>query len=849
MRFNAVFILLLSAFSLYSQSILDIEVSGFTCSNTLETCLGQLEQKTDLNFNYKSSLVRAKRIEIDQRATSVGNILTEIASQCKFDFDVLGTNVLLRSPAPPKSIHGIIYDIKSNETISDVEIISNQSTVYSNKHGYFNLFLDADSSEIKFLHSSYLMLSQTVEIIDNNFYVIKMRRIPLLAEVKVDKSEFDQGISLKPYDEIRPDIEKVPSLGGETDALNNLKLLPGIQNVSFGDPGLIVRGGGPDQNFVLVDGIPVYNTFHILGLYSIFNADNINNIKVYKDAFPPKYNSRLSSVIDVSLNNGNKIKHKATADVGLISSGISLNGPIIKEKMSYSISARRTFADLILNPFQRVLNRNAIQKNTTALWYYDVFAKVHLRHNEKNDFKITAYNGGDQLGFKSEFTLPTDNTTEKTNGDLGWRNNLIGFQWNHIFSSKLLMSFQSAYSGYNVEFEDGYGFTSNTENALSTTSYQNGLTEIRNSIDFDYFSDRKTYLQAGLGVVNYSFKPFTRRYSSSSPLKSYDTTITSSQIDGTESYAYLEGKFYFEGGSANIGMRGAYFNTSDATYFRFQPRVQVLQNFNKDLQLRFSLATSNQFVHLVPNNNLGLPLDIWLPVTDKLRPLNVTQLSTKLTKKHKDLEIDGGIFSKVYRNILEHKSGINLLTGADWQNDLLSGTARAFGFEASAKYKAKKTNLYAGYTFCRSMRTVSGINNNEEYFSKYDRPHNLNLLFQYALSNASSLNVSFTFASGNPVSLPTAKYSTLINGQEVIVEEFDRINNFRLPNTHHLDVSYILNREYRKFDSQLTLGVYNLYNQLNPFMVYIGVNEQANPVIKIRSYLPMMPMFKYSIKI
>lgn len=842
-------LVLLFSYSSFTQ--VDCAIDNLSCTSTIENCVQQLQEQCGLTFSYKTSLLRSQQIELKLKNTSAKAVLDNLASLGDFTYTIVGNHVIIVPPPKPKFIHGIVYDRASKETIADVEVSSANNVVYTNKNGFFNLAVVGDSVLLQFAKTGYLYFDTKIPVTQDKLYSVNLKKIPVLAEVKVEKEINHPALSLRSYNQIKPEENRVPSLGGETDALNNLKMLTGVQNVSFGDPGLIVRGGGPDQNFIMVDGIPVYNTFHILGLYSIFNNHNINNIKVYKDAFPPRFSSRLSSVIDVSLNNGNKLKPEATVDIGLVSSGVSVNGPLIKNKLSYSFSARRTYADMLILPVQNFLNRNNTQKSSTNLWYYDLFGKVHYQPDNKNFFELTAYNGGDQLNFNTELALPAPNSlTEIINGDLGWRNNLYGAQWTHVANSKFLFHLQTAYSGYKVGFEDGYRFTEQNESSDHSTQYENGLNEWRTTLDAEYYLNEKVFLQAGLGAVNYRFNPFFREYASSTPLRTFDTTITSAAINSTEYFTYVESRFSFEGGRALLGFRTSYFRNETSRYMRFQPRVQVIQNLQNDYQLRFSLASANQFVHLVPNNNLGLPIDIWLPVTQGIRPLNVTQLSTNLRKVFNDkLSLRTALFSKFYTNILEHKSGINMLTGNNWEEELVSGSGRAYGFESALNFDVARFKAIAAYTFCRSRRTIAGINDNREYFSKYDRPHSLNVFVNYKLNNASSIAFNFTYASGNPVSLPTARYVTLINNEEVVVEQFDEINNYRLPATHHLDVAYTLNREYKKFNTTLTTGIYNVYNQLNPFMVFIGVGADQQPTLKLRSYLPMMPIIKYTIQL
>lgn len=845
---SSIFFVLLCVL-VYSQNTRVVYISDLQCNSSLVDCLQKIETKTDVKFNYKHQIVETKTVDLSIVNNSLNDVLNNICRQANINYKWLDDKNILLSPITNSIVvNGVVIDQESSERIADaLLVVDDGHQTYTDKNGYFRFETNAEEATITILQDGYNPLVRRLFFTNNGWYIIKLQRIPTYAEVKVRPKD-TLGIALRAFDEISPSENAIPTLGGETDLLNNIKMLTGVQNVSFGESGLVVRGGGPDQNFVLLDGIPVYNTFHLLGLYSIFNSSSINNIKVYKDAFPSKYTSRLSSVIDVSLNNGNKYKHEVKADLGIVSSGIEINGPLVKNKLSYSLSGRRTYSDLLLFPVQRFLDRNEVQRNTTALYYYDLFGKLHYQINEKNDLKLTAYNGGDQLNFTTQLTLKDKlNTQEKTLGAIGWRNRLIGLQWQSVLGSKVMLTAQSALSSYKVNFDDQYEFKQVAIFNSNTSSFSNGLSELRNSVDLDVFFNANNYLQVGVGFVDYKFEPFSRSYSSENSLRTIDTSITSSTISSRELYFYAEDKVNFDGGNLTYGFRFANFKTENINYRRFQPRVQLIQNINRLYQLRFGLSSVDQFVHLVPNNNLGLPLDIWLPVTDNIRPLSVTQLSTKFTARFSKLQYEFALFSKFYNNILEYRNGVSLITDANWEANLSKGSGRANGVELSGKTQIAKWQLYGGYTYCRSKRTVEEINDGGEYFSKYDRPHTLNLLAEYQIDAQSKLLLAFSFASGNPVSLPSARYIALVNGQEVLVEEFNSINNFRLPATHHLDVSYARSSSHKHFDSHLILGVYNIYNQLNPFMVYIGVNADAQPVIKLRSYLPIMPMLKYSI--
>lgn len=843
-------LLILTSTWSFGQSSLSIKISDLTCDAGLKNCLNTVSAKSGVQFNYKNTLVDKSKFSITKQNVTLGALLDMLKQQCEIDYSIIDSSTITLFKIKGYYIYGTLLEYGSGERIAGASLLVNNEVINAetDKNGLFRIYTTDTLVNILVYHSQYQLYSDDLKVFDNMHVVVNVKPIESLQEIRVYNT--DSAIALKSFDEVKPNETSLPIIGGEYDALSRVKLLPGVQNITFGEQGLVVRGGSPDQNFTLLDGIPVYNTFHMLGLFSIFNPSTINSIKVHKDAFPCKYSSRLSSVIDVNLNNGNKQKTELTADLGVLSSGLSINGPIVKDKLSYSISARRTYADLFTRPLGYIIGNNPNKDDKTALWSYDIFAKLHYRINEAHQLSFSAYNGGDQLNFTTKTAFEDINqTTEETQGAIGWRNLLAGVQWNYAINSRLFLTAEASSSSYNLTFSDRYAITKVNSFSSNTSRYKNGLQELRVSADLDFIWNKQNMLKGGIGLVNYIFYPLERQYVNENLLNRFDSLLTSRQLQSQEYYFYAENKSYFEGGNVEYGFKLSLFETKNKNYVRIQPKLMLMQNLTGKQQLRLSLSVANQFVHLVPNNNLGLPVDVWLPVTASLQPLNATQLSTKYIVKKGNLELEGGIFSKFYRNILEHQNGSQLLTDENWEKNLSTGSGRSYGLEVASKLNKKSYTVYWSYTYSRSKRTVALINDGGEYFSKFDRPHSMNILTQYNLTEKDKLLLSFNFASGNPITVPTGRYITLINGEEVVVDEFDKVNNYRLPATHHLDISYIREKSYKNCTTSLVVGVYNVYNQLNPFMVYLGLDDDANPTLKLRSYLPILPMLKYSIKI
>lgn len=827
------------------QSVNALNPQEFT--GRLSTYLDIITVQTDVQFSFKNKLLKKKYISIPRTCTSLAAALAEIKSQCALEHNRIGAKSITLYPVKGKFIIGTVLNSESSERIVEavIQIAKTNTRTLSDKDGNFRLYCTTDSVEVIVYHPNYQLIKTIIGVTKNAQFFIRMRPIGFLKEVKV-LSVDSAKISMQAFEEVNPKGNQIIAVGGESDALVHVKLIPGVHNVSFGQQGLTIRGGSPDQNLTLLDGIPVYNTYHLLGLFSIFNAASINSIKLHKDAFPVKYSNRLSSVIDVSLKDGNKRKTKWEADIGILSSGISVNGPIIKNKLSYSVSARRTYADLLTLPLQ-----NAISPNSSSrLWSYDLLGKIHWQVNDNNDISISGYNGGDQLDFRTNLSFDKINVFEEnTKGSLGWRNQVLGANWTSLLGSRVELHTGLSFSGYKLRFSDAYRLSEEDNTIFNSSSYTNGLQEIRGGFDADIQLNSRNVFTLGLGAVEYLFLPFERSYTSITSATSTDTSLVSKQLFSRESFVFVENKTYLNSGNIAYGLRISAFNAGETNYLRFQPKIHLVQNLRKRQQLRFSITGSNQFVHLVPNNNLGLPIDIWLPVTERLKPMGVTQLSAKYIFKAKNWEIESGIFSKFYANILEHESGTQLLSEENWEDNLTVGSGRSYGLELASKVEINKWGGYCSYTFSRSQRNAAGINNNRDYFSKFDRPNVINILAEYRFNKDFKVLAVWSYASGNPITVPVSRYVTIIGDQDVIVEEYGDINNYRLPSTHHLDIAFVHEKQYKKFASIFTFGVYNVYNRLNPFMAFIGLDDNAEPQLKLRSYLPVLPTIKYSIKI
>ena len=825
-------------------------------SGYLLECIDSIENQTNVHFNYKIQNLVDKHITLKCLNEPLRNILIIIEDSCGLSHDRLEDKIINLFPVREFVISGSIIDINSSERVSNAVIkLNNNMYVVSDQMGMFQLSVPNREVSIDVYHPGYQISNNRVRVNQNQYLYIRLKPVTNLETVEItSKDSLVQGF--KDYDHINTMHLQIPSLNGKIDALNSIKLIPGIQNVSYGQQGLSVRGGGPDQNFILVDGIPVYNTFHLMGLYSIFNTPIVNNIRVYKDVFPSKYSNRLSSIVDIGLNNGNKNKTELFLDLGLLSSAVAINGPIVKNKLSYSFSARRTYLDLLIRPLQNIEDRSNAIKNKSYLWSLDLFGKIHYQINEHNQLSFTSYYGGDQLNFTSKLNVNSPNQfTEKTKGALGWRNTLLGMKWNSKLTSRVLLTTEASISSYTLNFLDKYSLDEDNNYSSNSSNYKSGIREIHSSMDANVFLNDRNLAKIGFGIANYNFLPYERTYKvtdndyASSIFYDTDTIVKSSSFDSYEYFSFIENKTYFRSGYVNYGIRLTQYSNQTNDFIYFQPKLFSLFNLTKKSQLRIGYSITNQFIQLIPNNNLGLPIDIWLPVSNALKPISANQFICKLAHNYSHGNFSIGFFDKRFRHIAEYNLNTPNLYSQNWEANINQGIGSSYGLESNFDMKFDKLSLNLAYTYCRSNRTIENINNGELYYSKFDRPHDFSIWTSHSFSDNKKLMISFNYISGNPITLPVGRYVTFINDEPVILEDFDQINNFRLPAIHHLDISYAIEKQHKKFKSTLVFGVYNIYNRFNPFMAFIGLDESSDPVLKIRSLMPILPIAKYSIKI
>ena len=767
------------------------------------------------------------------------------------------------------TLSGFVSDKNNGENIIGVNIFCKElkQGVVSNTFGFYSLTLPAGNYEISFSYIGYktqvynLNLEKDIQkniAFDITSFSVGEVQVRAKANI-VEKTE--TSVIEVPIEQIKT----IPALLGEVDIIKAIQLLPGVQS-SEGTSGFYVRGGGPDQNLILLDGVPVYNASHLGGIFSVFNADAIKSVRLTKGGFPARFGGRLSSVLQIDMKEGNSKEFKGDASIGLISSKFTFEGPIIKDKTSFIISARRTYLDLIVAPFL---------PSTTdlTLYFYDLNAKINHKISKKDRIYLSAYSGKDKLGvdFSESFVDQITNEQSSLNFELGYGNLTSTLRWNHLFSDKLFSNTTLTYSRYsfNTDFGVNSTYTSNNETEIWDVNfgYLSGIEDLGARIDFDFIPNPNHEIKFGTSYTNHNFFPGETTLSINETLPdasqnfSLDTTLNfSGNTIADELYFYVEDNFKITNRlKANLGIHLGYYNTDRSnSIFKnnisFQPRASIRYLLNEKWSIKGSYAEMTQNIHLLSNSSIGFPSDIWVPATDTVPSQKSKQwagnISTEFSNGEYELSLEG--YYKTMSNLITYKAGYsNLSSTESWENSVeTGGIGESYGLELFLQKKKGRTTGWIGYTLSWTNRKFDTINFGEWYPYKFDRRHDFSLVFSHKFNEKWDAGLTWVYGTGNAITFPQAIYlGTPNNGNDVVdvVESYGTRNSTRLDAYHRLDLGFNKTVKKKRITKILSFGAYNAYSRKNPFFAYLTY-EGGNRVAKQVSLFPVIPSISYRIK-
>ena len=889
-----IFISIFSSLTCLAQSDpLDSVITVSFNGTTIKEALNIIKDKADVSFAYNDNLKELDR-KIDMKFSNkpVKDILKVLFKNSGLDYRQVGKNITIFKATGRKHkviVSGYVFDAKTGEALIQCNVYdrSSKKGVVTNNFGYFSLTLSESNTPgiIVFSYIGY----ETKEIkTGGKDEVVNIRLEPKqtgLNEVTVKAEQNRKEVvssSMGKMSMKAAEINALPAIAGETDVLKAITLLPGIKQGVDGSSGFYVRGGGPDQNLILLDGVPIYNPYHLWGFLSTFNADAINNIEITKGAFPARYGGRLSSVLDITTKDGNNMKWDKDVTVGLLSAKFMVSGPIKKDVSSIMVSARRTYADLIYIPIYKIQNSDDASIDKRGYNFTDINLKYNYKFSDKDRLFISAYFSRDKYFDKQEYKVPVDKGENKETQQRkeGWGNITASARWNHILNQKLFMNTTFYYSGYNYYTNDFYKYKSlnpdNIPNKENSVEYTSKIEDITIKQDYQFFPSDKHQVRFGLGSIFHYFKPGVSVFASETGKETIDNTMTNSDVRTTELSAYIEDNFDLSRViKLNAGIHFSSFLVEKTGYYSVQPRISARFLVSENTSLKAGYAKMTQYVHLLTTSGIVQSSDLWVPSTSKIKPQDADQYSVGISTLFKNiylLEIEG--YYKTMNNLIEYKDGASFMdSNTNWEDKVSSGTGDAYGVEFFLKKKAGKLTGWLGYTLSWTNRKFDDINFGREFPYRYDRRHDVSIVAMYKFNKKWSLNGTWVYYTGNAVSVPTFSYTApgydgkfhswssfsspyATTSSEVgtsgIIESYEVRNNYRLPAYHRLDVTAARRWFRPKATHELTFGITNLYNHMNPSFYYSSHGQDIQTGQFYTGYtkvtlFPALPVLSYKV--
>jgi hypothetical protein len=765
------------------------------------------------------------------------------------------------------TISGYVKEAVSGESLIGVTIFlsSHKAGTTTNTYGFYSLTLPAsDSIEIV---ASYVGFSpQIFKLSLKNDIELNIDLIPntLLNEVTVtadSPEKQSESVKMSTLKLQTSEIKNVPSLLGEKDVLKILQLMPGVQKGSEGSSGLYVRGGGSDQNLIILDDAIVYNASHLFGFFSLFNGDALKSVELTKGGFPARYGGRLSSVLEMNMKEGNKQEWHAEGGIGLISSRLTVEGPIIKGKSSILISGRRTYADLLIYPF--------LKNEKTGYYFYDLNAKINYDFGRKDKLYLSGYFG------KDKFYIKTKSLNTIDNAGFQWGNTTGTLRWNHLFTNKLFSNTSAVYSNYSFGLFDQYKVVA--ENKDYYARYYSGIRDITLKYDIDYLPGPNHMIKAGVISIYHRFNPHAY-IEEDVPNDTHIKDIK--YTDGLESGIYLEDTWQpLQPLKINAGIRFSHFLATKKQYHYLEPRLSAAWSLKNGFAIKSSYASMNQYIQMISNTGINLPTDLWVPTTDRIKPQQSRQIALGLVKDFDkqsiSLSLEG--YYKKMENTLAYKEGATFLTFDDpkqasyinWEDNVTSGHAWSYGIEFLLQKKKGRLTGWIGYTLSWTKMQFDSINFGKTFYPRYDRRHDISIVANYKLNDHISLSGTWVYGTGNAITLPGSEFYSMeqfpgsyvpsapsvrlgpnffSNGR---YNDLSEKNNYRMAPYHRLDLG-IQFRKMKKWGERIwEISVYNAYNRKNPFYYYNStkiIGQSQYGILKQVSLFPIIPSVTYSFK-
>ncbi|HVI47344.1 MAG TPA: carboxypeptidase-like regulatory domain-containing protein [Chitinophaga sp.] len=738
------------------------------------------------------------------------------------------------------TVSGYVKDKQNGESLVGISIgkPGTSTGTVTNQYGFYSLTLPAGAHELQFSFIGYAPYKVTVDLTSNKTLDVRMEgNSSQLNEITINGQKQEKPINTLNTSINKLDIaqmKKMPTFMGEVDVLRSIQTLPGVTTVGEGSSGFNVRGGNSDENLIILDEAPVYNSTHMLGFFSVFNPDAVKGLDLIKGGFPSEYGGRISSVLDIRMKDGNDQAFNVNGGIGNIFSRLSVEGPLVKDKSSFIVAARRSYIDILMKPFMKG------DMKDTKLNFYDVTAKAHYKFNKNNSLFVSGYFGRDVFGFGKDVNM-------------NWGNTTATIRWNHVFSNRLFLNLTTYYTKYDYSLDFSNESKKEANEAKQGYKWTSNIINYGLKPSFSYYINSTNSLYFGVQGVYYTFKPgkgvgteagvdrvkeLTDKHALESAVY-IDHEYKPGKKFGIRyggrlsAYQYL-GKgtaYYFNDTTPGIrktltGSKEYGNNELIKGYYYFEPRISARYAFSDQHAVKLAYARTTQFMHQLSNTASPTPLDIWTPSTNNIQPMVADQYTAGYfyNSPNDKYEFSAEVFYKKTDHQLDYIDNADLQLNQYIEADLLPSEGRAYGLELYAKKDVGKTTGWISYTLSRTERKTPGISLSEWHLNRYDRTHNLNLVVTHTFTKRTSLSANWVYATGAPATFADNRLE--FQGWDVPYNSTEKRNNYRLPAFHRLDLSLTLKgKQTKRWKGEWVFSLYNVYGRRNAYTIYFKQND------------------------
>ena len=766
------------------------------------------------------------------------------------------------NPSPHKigatTISGFIKEKGSLETLPGATIyipVLKRGTT-TNSYGFYTLTIPAGDYTVEFSFVGFTKSVQKLSLYKSKKLDIELEASNALQEVVIVGNKESQKITettqMSAVSVPIGQLQSIPTLLGEKDVFRVLQLLPGVQKGSELSSGFYVRGGSPDQNLIILDDAVVYNANHLFGFFSVFNGDALKSVELFKGGFPARFGERLSSVTVLNMKDGNKEQLRGEAGIGLISSRLTLEGPIKKGKSSFLVSGRRTYIDALMRPLM------SADKGVGGYYFYDLNAKYNAYINENNRFYLSGYFGRDKLYAFSE------NDGSKMDASFGWGNATLTARWNHIFGKNVFSNTSLIYSSY----DSGFDFALGSPNGSFKTGAYSSIRDIGGKFDLDYSLASNHFIRTGVRVVSHQFKPSGSYYDLRSSSGNPTTNAVEEKYNSLESNLFVEDDWKINNQfQVNMGLRVSSFLSGDKNYWNIEPRLSAKYMLGNDVALKASYARMNQYIHLLSSAGVSLPTDVWVPSTGRVRPMQSDQIALGVAKDLPEynltLSLEG--YYKEMNDVLSFKDGASFVghSSSDkisnnenhsWESDVTTGQGKSYGAELFIQRKVGKFSGWLGYTLSWTKYQFEELNFGKAFYPKQDCRHDISLVGIYQPSPKIKFSAIWVYSTGFPVDIGRAEYTIQTHspvegtGAKKVIDYGEK-GSFRANASHRLDIGTQFIKKKNRGERIWDLSIYNVYSNRNPLMHYQEVDQTTgNATLQQGSLFQIIPSITYTRK-